>query len=194
MNLLASRQFSSSGGPEKKDDNRSANDYESGFENLMKEGNISKEESEQFAQRRQERAKQSQEQQEKFDKMHADKFKEGEQDFDDFLAGKKQETSAGQDLKNAFQSFYAKMKEQDKKLKATMKSLDEKEGISLNSAKASLNSFSSKLEARRQAYREQRKQAEAEKEAAAKAAEEKASQDAAKDQSQSQQETEQKAK
>jgi hypothetical protein len=32
MNLLSNRRFSSSGGPEKKE---SANDYESGFENLM---------------------------------------------------------------------------------------------------------------------------------------------------------------
>lgn len=48
-----------------------------------------------------------------------------------------------------FQSFYSKMKEQDRKLKETMKSLDEKEGISLNSAKASLNSLSDRLEKRR---------------------------------------------
>ena len=87
MNLMnGSRQFSSSSeDPEKK----SSNDYESGFEKLMSEGKITKEESERFQQRREERAEQSRAEKEKFDKMHEEKSKEGERDFDDFLAGKK---------------------------------------------------------------------------------------------------------
>ena len=44
------REFSSSGGPQKKES--SGNDYESGFESLMKERKITKEESEEFQQRR----------------------------------------------------------------------------------------------------------------------------------------------
>ena len=97
--------------------------------------------------------------------MHEQKSKEGERDFDDFLAGKKSQQT--ESLTSTFQQFYAKMKEQDKKLKATMKSLDEKEGISLNSARASLNSFSDKLEKRRQAFKEARLKEQKEKEEAA---------------------------
>ena len=52
------------------------------------------------------------------------------------------------------------MKEQDKKLKAAMKSLDEKEGISINSAKASLSGLSDKLEQRRQKSWEARQKKE----------------------------------
>ena len=43
--------------------------------------------------------------------------------------------------------------------------LDEKEGISLNSAKASLSGFSEKLEKRRQAFKEERLKKQQEKEA-----------------------------
>lgn len=85
--------------------------------------------------------------------MHDDKAKEGEQDFDDFLSGKKSDKG---DLKDHFASFYAKMKEQDRKLKEAMKNLDKKEAVSLNSAKASLGGFSEKLEQRRQAFKEAR--------------------------------------
>ena len=60
------------------------------------------------------------------------------------------------------------MKEQDRKLKAKIQQMDQKEGITLNSARASLTGFSDKLEKRRQAFREQRlkKKEEAEAEAA----------------------------
>ena len=101
--------------------------------------------------------------------MHDKKQQEGEQDFDDLLSGKKKD-GGGQDLKSVFQSFYSKMKEQDKKLKETMKSLDEKEGISLNSAKASLSGLSDKLEKRRQAFREARLKEQEKKEEEAEAA------------------------
>ena len=53
-----------------------------------------------------------------------------------------------------------KAKEQDKKLREKVKSLESKEAITFNTAKASLNSLSSKLEQRRQAYKEQRLKAE----------------------------------
>ena len=76
------RYFASSGkgGPEKQN-----NDYESGFDNLMKDGKITEEESEKFKQRRDQKAEQLKEDKQKSDEIHDKKFKEGEQDFDDFL-------------------------------------------------------------------------------------------------------------
>jgi hypothetical protein len=59
MNLLRHRRFSSQGGgPEEKPEG-SGNQYESGFESLMKGGKVTKEESEQFRKRREERAAQA---------------------------------------------------------------------------------------------------------------------------------------
>ena len=74
-------------------------------------------------------------------------------------------------MKSVFQSFYTKMKQQDKKLKEKLQNLDQKEGFTMNSAKASLTGLSDKLEKRRQAAREaklkqQEEQAEADKKAA----------------------------
>lgn len=71
-------------------------------------------------------------------------------------------------MKSVFQSFYTKMKEQDRKLKDKLKAMDETEGVTLNSAKASLGGFSSKLEKRRQAFREARLKQQEEKAEAAK--------------------------
>lgn len=68
--LGSSRQFSSAGGGPQKKESESGNDYESGFESLMKERKITKEESERFQQRREEKAEESKAQQQKFDKMH----------------------------------------------------------------------------------------------------------------------------
>ena len=71
---------SGKGGPEKQN-----NDDESGFDNLMKDGKITEEESEKFKQRRDQKAEQLKEDKQKSDEIHDKKFKEGEQDFDDFL-------------------------------------------------------------------------------------------------------------
>lgn len=68
----------------------------------------------------------------KFHKAQEEKSKEGEQQFDDFLEGKQKPSG---DMKSVFQSFYTKMKEQDRKLKEKIKNMDEKEGITMNSAR-----------------------------------------------------------
>lgn len=108
------RHFSSSGGPEKKGD-----DYDSAFDNLMKEGKITQEESQKFKQRREEVADQHLDEKDRLHKMQEEKSKEGEQKFDDFLEGK--QPDGGKDMKSVFQSFYSKMKEQDKKMKDKIK-------------------------------------------------------------------------
>ena len=80
--------------------------------------------------------------------------KQKEQAFDDFISGKEPKPLVTDDmnLQDIFKSFYSKAKEVDVKSKNP-----------INSALNSLNSFSSKLDARRKAAAEAKKKAEGDK-------------------------------
>jgi hypothetical protein len=121
-------------------------DYESGFDDLLKQGNVSesqKKAAEDAVKAKQaESEKMSQEQQ----KMREKDFAQKEQAFDDFLEGKQPQSKGITDdmsLQDIFKSFYGKAKNVDLGTE-TIK----------NSARSSLNSFSSRLEKRRQAAKE----------------------------------------
>ena len=83
--------------------------------------------------------------------------KQKEKDFDQFLSGEsKQEEQTLQDL---FKSYYEKASQLKDQASAKGEDGEKSEGV-LNSAKQSLNSFSSKLEARRQKFMQEKQEAD----------------------------------
>ena len=69
-------------------EDKKKNDYESGFQNLMNDGKVSKEEQERLQKRRDEKNEQTKQEQEDTEKLREQRFKEGEENFEDFIAGK----------------------------------------------------------------------------------------------------------
>lgn len=146
------RQFSNKNQkPPKKDD-----EYSSAFDDLINEGSVSKEEKAKFEQRKQDKINADKKAAEDVERMRVQSDKQKEQAFDDFISGKEPDKKPlitdDMNLQDIFKTFYSKAKEVDVKSKNP-----------INSALNSLNSFSSRLDARRKAAAEAKKKADAEK-------------------------------
>lgn len=89
MSMINFREFSLHQAP--KDDKKkgsSRNDYESGFEDMLKEGNVSEEQQKDFDKRRLEKAESVRKAQEDLEQQRSKNYQAKEQAFDDLLEGK----------------------------------------------------------------------------------------------------------
>ena len=142
------RRFSLFTQPNNKEPGKGKNDYEDSFEDLLREGTVSKEQQEEFERRRSEKAESVKLEQERQEKARQESHAKKEKDFDAFVSGKSEITD-DMTLQDIFKQFYSKAKQSD--ISGNIK----------NSAMSSLNGFSSRLERRRQAAREKKDGAQA---------------------------------
>ncbi len=110
-------------------------DYEKSFEDLLGSSKASEQEKSTISEQAKVKRQHDAEHQKKFEQQKEEFEKRKQQDFDDLLSGKKRTDDMS--LQELFKVYYHKAKQ-----------TDIKEGI--NTAKSSLNSFSSLLEKRRQ--------------------------------------------
>jgi len=129
------------------------NDYEKGFDDFLKTGEVTKEQKQEFEQRKKDKEAAFKEAQ---DKAVEDRQKEdsrAEENFDKFLKGEKPTTiTDDMTLQDIFKTYYKKAK-----------TVDIKKAKILNSAASSLGSLSSRLEKRRKAAREAKESKESTK-------------------------------
>lgn len=131
------RQFSSS---QKKEDSAQS-EYEKSFADLLGKGDANKKDTvkDQAINEEQKRLRQQKEAEEDADyaRRKEELERQKQQDFEDMLSGKQKKKKDDMNLQELFKDYYSKVK-----------TADPKEYV--NSAKSSLNSFSSLLEKRRQ--------------------------------------------
>ena len=120
--------------------------YEKSFEDLL--GKSQSTSGPTLEEQIKQRQKESAEAQERFEKDKADFEQKKQQDFEDLLSGKKIKSKDEMSLQDLFKEYYSKVK-----------SSDPKEYV--NSARSSLNSFSSLLEKKRQAAQQKKEEAAA---------------------------------
>lgn len=125
----------------KKSSSSASSNYEKSFEDLLGKSKVSEEETRRRDELLKEKMKLDKEAQAKYEQDKAKVESRKQQDFEDLLSGKKKSTD-DMTLGELFKEFYGRAKEVD-----TSKYV--------NSAKTSLNSFSSLLEKRRQAAQKQ---------------------------------------
>ena len=121
-------------------------DYESGFEDLLNKGKVSESEKQEMKEKLKAKEDASKQKAEDLEKAREKDYQQKEQAFEDFLDGKtpkKQGITDDMTLQDIFKQAYGRAKD-----------IDIGPGKIVNSARSSLNSFSSRLEKRRKAAAE----------------------------------------
>ena len=122
-------------------------DYEKGFDDFLNKGTVDDDKTKaEFKQRREEKDQQDAQKKVETEKMRIEDEKQKEKAFDDLVSGKA--ITDDMTLQDIFKKFYS-----------SAKTVNVKEKVGVNKAMSSLNSFSERLEKRRQAAREAKQQA-----------------------------------